>query len=508
MELFNEMFSVDCINPVDNATELDAKHFLRIGSLYLWVQRRSAPSTPHAHAYFRGVRRVKAGMTSPDERDRRLYEKYSLCDYELPFVCLVLSEQKKNSFTIVLHDHRGTLAREDRQNDVFLRQFESSLQPSQLPTPVVEEGELVDSSKGLAEEGELLDSPKNAAENPMESPMELTNSPMDSLHTSPQNSPHTPAEEGEQTDFPTVLPTATSTEDESPSGGQWESFVLSRHLVEIQKQLELQLFQAKNKKRMQTLLERREMDSTALVDATRCGLRARVRRRPDDPLQTTPARAVRRPVLSPVPAAGDDLRHGAARERALAAAAPRGRPQRPRRPAHPPRDGLQRHRPRRLQRALRSHSPATAVAAGDHRRTTARRRPLALSSRGGGGGRLAAASASMGLGFGFGGQLRHATGAGDAKSAAVSAGASPAVVRGGGGLRGVAADARGGGEQVAAARGAGGDAGEFAGGLRAGRVSVAVFPRAGGVSLRGAASRGDGGDGGVSAATGESVRAT
>ena len=72
MELFNEMFSVDCINPVDNATELDAKHFLRIGSLYLWVQRRSAPSTPHAHAYFRGVRRVKAGMTSPDERDRRL----------------------------------------------------------------------------------------------------------------------------------------------------------------------------------------------------------------------------------------------------------------------------------------------------------------------------------------------------------------------------------------------------------------------------------------------------
>lgn len=113
MELFNEMFSVDCINPVDNATELDAKHFLRIGSLYLWVQRRSAPSTPHAHAYFRGMRRVKAGMTSPDERDRRLYEKYSLCDYELPFVCLVLSEQKKNSFTIVLHDHRGTLARED-----------------------------------------------------------------------------------------------------------------------------------------------------------------------------------------------------------------------------------------------------------------------------------------------------------------------------------------------------------------------------------------------------------
>ena len=168
MELFNEMFSVDCINPVDNATELDAKHFLRIGSLYLWVQRRSAPSTPHAHAYFRGVRRVKAGMTSPDERDRRLYEKYSLCDYELPFVCLVLSEQKKNSFTIVLHDHRGTLAREDRQNDVFLRQFESSLQPSQLPTPVVEEGELVDSSKGLAEEGELVDSPKNAAESPME----------------------------------------------------------------------------------------------------------------------------------------------------------------------------------------------------------------------------------------------------------------------------------------------------------------------------------------------------
>lgn len=79
MELFNEMFSVDCINPVDNATELDAKHFLRIGSLYLWVQRRSAPSTPHAHAYFRGMRRVKAGMTSPDERDQGGSTRNTVC---------------------------------------------------------------------------------------------------------------------------------------------------------------------------------------------------------------------------------------------------------------------------------------------------------------------------------------------------------------------------------------------------------------------------------------------
>lgn len=489
MELFNEMFSVDCSKPAQNSSELDSKHFLRIGSLYLWVQRRSATSAPHPHAYFRGIRRVKAGMTSPDERDKWLYEKYRLCDYELPYVCLVLSEQKKNSFTIVLHDYRGTLAQEDRQNETLLRQFETSLQPSQLPTPIVEEGE-----------GATLSSSTPGSQN-AESPVtEPVGELVDSSGALPTEQSPASGAEGDS-------PSASTFED--PSGdGQWESFVLSHHLVEIQNQLELRLFQAKNKKRMQTLLERREMDSTALVDATRCRTLVHVRRRPNDPFQVPPPSALRRPVLSPVPAAGHYLRRGAAGERALAAAASRGHPQRLRGPSHSTRDGVHGDDPLRVQRAVCGDSPAFPVVAGHHCRPHEAIRMCVLLQFGGDGEFVARAGASVGLGRVFRGLLCDVAGAAVAPRPAMPADVPAAVVRGGAGPRGVVADASVRSEQVATTGAAGGGAGESAGSLCAGRVSVALLPRAGRLLLRGAASRGDGGDRDLSAASGESVWAS
>ena len=524
MELFNEMFSVDCSRPVKDSAELDSKHFLRIGSLYLWVQRRSAMSAPHAHAYYRGVRRVKAGMTSPDERDKRLYEKYCLCDYELPFVCLVMSEQKKNSFTIVLHDYRGTLAQEDRHQETLLRQFESSLQPSQLPTPIVEEGEAVSQSAST--------SGSQSAESPVtEAVGELVDSSgvvpsgesaVDGADKSAVDGADMSAVDGtEDNSIPIAkssIPIAKSSipeaEDNSSSAledpsenSQWESFVLSHHLVEIQNKLELKLFEAKNKMRMQKLLAHREMDSTALVDATRCRLPLGARRRPNDSVQVPSAPGLRRPVLPSVSASGHHLRRGVAGERALAAAASRGRPQRLRGPAHSPPDGVHGDDPLHVQRAVRGDSPAPPVVAGRHRRPHEAVGLHTLRQFGRDGGFLAHAGAGVGLGRVFGGLLRDGAGAAVASRAAVSAGASPAVVRGGAGARGVAADAAVRGEQVATAGAAGGGAGESAGDLCAGRVSVALLPRAGRLLLRGAAPRGDGGDGRVSADAGESVRA-
>ena len=217
---------------------LGNRSFLRIGPYYLYIKPRTHSSMKlPSHEYPHSLKRAKAGTSSPEERDKRLFENFGLAQYELPFICIIYKVAGKNTFTIILHDYQGQLNKQYENDEALKAQFLNSFQPSTVPTPV-------------------SDTP--ISETPIHEELDNETPTIDI----PSN--ETPARDE------TVIQEDGQLEGILSDDAQWKSVMLSHHLGLIQNQLELQLFEAKNQCRMITILETREMERVALVDNIRC----------------------------------------------------------------------------------------------------------------------------------------------------------------------------------------------------------------------------------------------
>lgn len=277
--MFNPSFAVDCSlsSPV---TELNGRHFLHIGTFYLYVQAKSTQSPTHpdnhmesssssssCRAYPQPLKQAKAG-TSVDERDRRLYETFSLKDYELPFICLINTDGK-STFSMVIHDYKGYLM-QYYENDTKLRtEFMSSLQPSS-----VEKGFQSDELMGDDDHHHQY-----GQQQQLETPVLVPFSKTESSFVHPLKNDF-----NEKEGQPTGMTKEEDNENEKKNAHdsidlsmgilndktRWMSLVLNKHVSVLQDELELCLFEAKNRTRMQKILETKEMEQEALVDSTRC----------------------------------------------------------------------------------------------------------------------------------------------------------------------------------------------------------------------------------------------
>ena len=213
--------------------------FIQIGSYYLYIKPRAQSSMKlPSHQYPPNLKPVKAGASSPEEQDKRLYESFGLDHYELPFICIVHLVADKNMFTIILHDYQGQLNKQYEDDEMLRDKYLNSIQSSTVPTPM--------------SETPMSETPIN------ETPMS------DELNNDIVPSTETPTKDD------------TLIHEESPLEGTlnddalWKSVMLSHHLALIQNHLEFLLFEAKNKCRMNKILLTGELDDTVIVDSTRC----------------------------------------------------------------------------------------------------------------------------------------------------------------------------------------------------------------------------------------------
>ena len=114
-----------------------------------------------SHEYPHSLKRAKAGTSSPEERDKRLFENFGLAQYELPFICIVYKVAGKNTFTIILHDYQGQLNKQYENDDALKTQFLNSFQSSTVPTPVSDPMSDIPFNEGLDNEVPSLDIPSN-----------------------------------------------------------------------------------------------------------------------------------------------------------------------------------------------------------------------------------------------------------------------------------------------------------------------------------------------------------
>ena len=217
------------------------------------------------HAYPHLLKQAKAG-TSVDERDRRLYETFSLKDYDLPFICLINTDSK-STFSMIVHDYKGYLSDLYEKDENLKAEFDSSLQPTPIndmsytTTPRFETHLPITT----ATTGDEIQT-DSFGETPIITPLtelDLTvNSPVD-------------GEQGERAGDRMGGDADRGDGKERAAGMsasqlRWTSLVLNKHVAVLQDELELCLFEAKNRTRMQKILETHDMEHEALVDSTRC----------------------------------------------------------------------------------------------------------------------------------------------------------------------------------------------------------------------------------------------
>ena len=200
-----------------------------------------------------------------DERDRRLYETFSLKDYELPFICLINTDGK-STFSMVIHDYKGYLMQYYEKDTKLRTEFMSSLHPSP-----VEKGFQSDELVGDHDQPQQSETPIRTPFSEMES--SFANPLKDDLDEK-ENQPTKITEEIEGNIEKTEKKNTHGSIDISMGilndRTRWMSLVLSKHVSVLQDELELCLFEAKNRTRMQKILEAKEMEQEALVDSTRC----------------------------------------------------------------------------------------------------------------------------------------------------------------------------------------------------------------------------------------------
>lgn len=256
---------MDCSSSQSDHSTLGNRSFLRLGTYYLYVKPRAQPSVKlPSHQYPHNLKRAKAGTSSPEERDKRLYENFGLAQYELPFICLIYNDVGKNTFTIVIHDYQGQLNKQYETDQELKAQFLNSLQPSIVPTPISETpiSEVPSRETTSSNETPVCETPDEApiTEPPITEPpiteTPITETPITETPINDENVMHKDED--------------AQIEGTLSGDAQWLSVMLSHHLSLIQDQLELKLFEAKNQCRMMAILKTKEMEKEALVDNIRC----------------------------------------------------------------------------------------------------------------------------------------------------------------------------------------------------------------------------------------------